>query len=158
MANLTENSTFDTNVRRLDAGEKITGFTNSSNTGLINQPIQNLTNRTRWLKQAVDAVSVGQLGDASIHFGNWDTLTTSGFYYKNSSEISEPAADQDWLVLVVNKGGDTVQIAIGTSAESGMYWRNREDLAWGSWHTFASMSYVDTEVNDKSVIYSIALG
>lgn len=59
MASLTETSAFDEGVYQLELTDPVIGGPN----GISNQPLKNLANRTRYLKDALDALLVGAPAD-----------------------------------------------------------------------------------------------
>jgi hypothetical protein len=104
MANLTETSTYDAGVYQLQSGDLIQGGA----TGLSNTPLKNLTNRTKYLKDAVDTLEAGGgLGSANL-----DSPTFTG----NPTAPTPPVGDNDTSVATTAfveraRGGDVAAIA-----------------------------------------------
>lgn len=92
MANLTETSAFDEGVYQLELTDPVIGGPN----GISNQPLKNLANRTRYLKDTLDALVAGApeglntFAELAAALGNDPTFTTT---LANALALKAPIAN-----------------------------------------------------------------
>lgn len=104
MANLTETSTFDSGVYQIETTDPVLG----GPTGVTNTPLKNLANRTRWLKDQVDALAAELAGvDFSIY-----APKASPTFSGNPAAPTPPQFDNDTSLATT----EFVQRALGNVA------------------------------------------
>lgn len=94
MANISESSIFEAGIYRLETTDPVLGGTD---TAPANEPHRALANRTRYLKDRLDAAGVEVAkGEAT----NVNNITATGFHYVLNSAANRPPGQLDGYVLV----------------------------------------------------------
>lgn len=132
MANLTPSSVFD-DVYRIETTDPALGGPG----GVTNTPIQNLTNRTEWLKDKIAAAGIN--GESPIHTGDIIDLKTPGIHIVLDGGGATDKPSSGRATILVSRNSD-----VGSGAEyyshiyvdsSGkMFLRSYLDgIAFGAW-------------------------
>src|SRR6056297_1231283 len=98
MGTFTETSVFETTIYRKETTDPVLGGTA---TAAANRAEGELANRTRYLKDRMDAAG---LPNAVSYSGFLNTLTDSGFYFAESTAFNKPSGTTSGFVWVVNDG------------------------------------------------------
>lgn len=115
MANLPESSTFDAGVYQIETTDPVIGGPN----GITNAPLKNLANRTKYLKDHVDALETSRAPLASPAFTGTPTAPTAAVG-TNTTQIATTAFVQAQLSSSVPAASETVagKVELATAAET----------------------------------------
>lgn len=134
MANFTETAIWE-EVYQLATNDPVLGGPG----GAANIPLQDLVNRTAWLKSKIDAL--GASGDANTFSGNLNNLKTTGFYLCRNAATNKPTSDDGMVIvcaITVNPDTGSVPSTLQIFVDNGvgvLYWRimaNGVVLPWAS--------------------------
>lgn len=119
MANIVETSVFEAGIYKIETSDPVLGGNQDS---IANEPHRALANRTKYLKDRLDAAGVGL---ALSYAGNMNTLANTGFYFIASGASNKPSGVTTGFCTVVNDSSTATFTQMLVDAATDTVWFRR---------------------------------